>query len=240
MKRYSEGVVYLVLLFILFLIIVTGIGYYVYKNGQINLIPHQVQPSPTPTHDSTANWKTCTNTSNGFSIKYPNDYIVDQATCVYFPPNEAVKRDSNDVKKTYVITITTEETTLSIEQWIKQKNLCPDWGTEFPSCSDIVKGPILNSIQFDNLNRHYAGIDTIVKQGDTIYDISLGARNPNEPISKTARNVYNQILSTFKFTNPENSEGKFCGGIAGISCPEDYRCKLDGNYPDAGGKCVKD
>lgn len=36
-----------------------------------------------------------------------------------------------------------------------------------------------------------------------------------------------------------SSEGKFCGGIAGISCPEGYSCKLDGKYPDAGGKCAK-
>ena len=34
-------------------------------------------------------------------------------------------------------------------------------------------------------------------------------------------------------------EGNFCGGIAGILCPEEYECKLDGNYPDAGGKCLK-
>ncbi|MEK7555469.1 MAG: DUF5667 domain-containing protein [Patescibacteria group bacterium] len=32
---------------------------------------------------------------------------------------------------------------------------------------------------------------------------------------------------------------KFCGGIAGIKCPDDYVCKLGANYPDAGGKCVK-
>lgn len=30
----------------------------------------------------------------------------------------------------------------------------------------------------------------------------------------------------------------FCGGIAGIACPEEYMCKLDGDYPDAGGTCV--
>ena len=34
-------------------------------------------------------------------------------------------------------------------------------------------------------------------------------------------------------------EGKFCGGIAGIQCPTGYTCQLTGNYPDAGGKCVK-
>jgi hypothetical protein len=31
---------------------------------------------------------------------------------------------------------------------------------------------------------------------------------------------------------------KMCGGIAGIQCPSGYKCKLDGSYPDAGGKCV--
>ncbi|MBI2338679.1 hypothetical protein HYU95_05865 [Candidatus Daviesbacteria bacterium] len=32
----------------------------------------------------------------------------------------------------------------------------------------------------------------------------------------------------------------FCGGIAGISCPAGFTCKLDGNYPDAGGVCIQD
>lgn len=38
---------------------------------------------------------------------------------------------------------------------------------------------------------------------------------------------------------PED-EPKFCGGIANISCPEGFICKLDGNYPDAGGVCLKE
>lgn len=37
----------------------------------------------------------------------------------------------------------------------------------------------------------------------------------------------------------EISKAEFCGGIAGILCPEGYRCQLDGNYPDAGGTCQK-
>lgn len=36
-----------------------------------------------------------------------------------------------------------------------------------------------------------------------------------------------------------DNEEKFCGGIANIECPTDYKCQLDGSYPDAGGKCVK-
>lgn len=40
------------------------------------------------------------------------------------------------------------------------------------------------------------------------------------------------------------AEGKFCGGIAGNlpenQCLTGYYCQLDGNYPDAGGRCVKE
>lgn len=38
-------------------------------------------------------------------------------------------------------------------------------------------------------------------------------------------------------------ESRRCGGIAGnlpkYQCPPGYRCQLEGNYPDASGKCVK-
>jgi hypothetical protein len=32
----------------------------------------------------------------------------------------------------------------------------------------------------------------------------------------------------------------FCGGIAGVKCSKGYRCQMDGQYPDAGGTCVRD
>lgn len=35
------------------------------------------------------------------------------------------------------------------------------------------------------------------------------------------------------------TEGEFCGGIAGLPCEEGLSCKLDGSYPDAGGRCEK-
>lgn len=35
------------------------------------------------------------------------------------------------------------------------------------------------------------------------------------------------------------AEGELCGGIAGFQCKAGLECKLDGSYPDAGGKCVK-
>jgi hypothetical protein len=35
------------------------------------------------------------------------------------------------------------------------------------------------------------------------------------------------------------SEGKTCGGIAGIRCKSGLKCELSSNIPDATGKCVK-
>jgi len=36
-----------------------------------------------------------------------------------------------------------------------------------------------------------------------------------------------------------STPGTFCGGIAGMVCPLGFTCQIDGNYPDSGGKCVK-
>jgi len=30
----------------------------------------------------------------------------------------------------------------------------------------------------------------------------------------------------------------FCGGIGNIPCPSGYACRLEGRYPDAGGRCL--
>lgn len=52
------------------------------------------------------------------------------------------------------------------------------------------------------------------------------------------------VLNGFEFTvNDETDDGGedvFCGGIANIPCPQGFGCVLDGDYPDAGGICVKE
>lgn len=47
-----------------------------------------------------------------------------------------------------------------------------------------------------------------------------------------------------KQTNPTptvtlSPKGQFCGGIGAVQCINGYACLFDGNYPDAGGTCVK-
>lgn len=34
-----------------------------------------------------------------------------------------------------------------------------------------------------------------------------------------------------------DATGQFCGGIAGLPCPDGFTCVLEGSYPDAGGSC---
>ena len=46
------------------------------------------------------------------------------------------------------------------------------------------------------------------------------------------------IKKNGKFISEKVFEGSFCGGIAAFQCPVDYACIFDGDYPDAGGKCV--
>jgi len=47
------------------------------------------------------------------------------------------------------------------------------------------------------------------------------------------------IGGAWYYYSNENQSGAFCGGIAGIKCPDGYTCKIGGSYPDAGGTCVR-
>lgn len=89
------------------------------------------------------------------------------------------------------------KSTMTIDEWLGQK-VCPVF-TGGRSCSDQQPGPVPNSVEFDTLGRHYASTETIFKKGDTIYQITLAAVNPNVLIAESAKRIYNQILSTFKF-----------------------------------------
>jgi len=46
-------------------------------------------------------------------------------------------------------------------------------------------------------------------------------------------------IAWYEMKNSDCGEGKICGGIAGAACPDGYSCKYDGDYPDAGGNCIK-
>lgn len=51
------------------------------------------------------------------------------------------------------------------------------------------------------------------------------------------------LLLVFSFSSYageiKSQKAPICGGIAGVTCAKGFICKLDGNYPDAQGSCVK-
>jgi len=75
------------------------------------------------------------------------------------------------------------------------------------------------------------GILIVIGLFGNIYLWLKSQKSPTSPIT--------QITPT----PTEDIEERFCGGIAANlpenQCPTGYYCQLDGNYPDAGGVCVK-
>ena len=168
------------------------------KQSPPKVIPQVTEVSPAP--DPTANWKNCTDTARGFTMKYPSNFELNTGSCNYAIMNYSLVKDINvtnstqELQKNWLLEITSEDSNLDVEQWI-QNNKCPD----NTRCSTIRPGPISGSLEFDLLNVHYAESDVILKVNGTIFDFSLNARNPNNPVSEEIRSVFHQILSTFKF-----------------------------------------
>jgi hypothetical protein len=173
-------------------------------------------PTPSPTPDPTADWKTCTNTTLGFSIKYPTNFDVDPTNCNYAISDYSLVENINvvtpydDFQKNWLFNITSEKSELDVNPWIESKQLCPN-----TLCSEITTGPIVNSSVFD-IKSHYVETDVVTKIGGTIFKFTLNARNPGIAASLNIKNIMNQILSTFKFLD-QNNQGSLTGQH--INCP---------------------
>lgn len=89
------------------------------------------------------------------------------------------------------------------------------------------------------------GIPQLDAQGNVIsssYNLATGWRDKVRYKFNLDKFAYEEIEA---YSQPEETpvppktEEQLCGGFVGFKCPEGYTCKLDGNYPDASGKCVK-
>jgi len=155
--------------------------------------------SPTLTPDPTANWKTYTNPSLGYSFSYPQNTSIE------------VYGDSTVIR------------------------------IDPPELRTIVGG-CQRWISFSSAGSGSSAKTTQDKYG-CVYNAFVSEEKVfvESQYSDGSQKIVDQILSTFRFvdTLPEKTNDSFCGGIAGIICPEGYKCKYDGSYPDASGVCVK-
>ena len=171
---------------------------------------------PTPTPDSTANWKIYTTREYGYSVKYPPDWEVVEAK----PPNTPDwTHNTLQENQLHEVTFFKERTDLKIwpSNFIISVNKNPNnfdtesWALNYfvPLMTDPTenlaepKGKIsmdsntaykFSVFQFD-ANRAEIGL---VKNGN-IYVFSFVDDTPNDQNLEKNKEIYDQILSTFEF-----------------------------------------
>lgn len=217
---------------IVLLALVGLIGYLGYQNFQLRNAPSPT-PSPTPrastTPDPTANWKMYENNTYKYSLKYPSSWKIDTTS----PQTTFLEIGSVNLPGTYakVSISTTGENDKSVEDLAKswRSGTLETTQVDDETAAEILQNP---NPEGEPLVQGSYTLSVFVKNKSKInLLIQLETANLN-----TYRAIFDQILSTFQFTG----DSQFCGGIQGIMCSEGYSCKLEGDYPDAGGTCVKD
>lgn len=169
-------------------------------------IKYQKAITPTEISDPTANWQTYSDSS--LSFKYPSQVSLGKlgGFNVFYIENN----------KNQMVVLSSSEPG-NILYSLQPKNLDQILAEECPNkqlCSNPVPGPIPGSLQFDYLDREDPATGTILKNGNVFYQIDISYLvsnvfdqktghyvNPNNTVDPTIREIYNQILSTFKFTN---------------------------------------
>ena len=217
-------------------------------------VAQEVVPTFTPRAsalpDSTADWKTYTNTRYGFELKYLPTLTAFRAVAQDNPL--AVKGDEQQffiIKNSMDISsgISFEINTLGSIQlgtfYKSAKNL-DDYLNLLSDKND--KGEIIRRFVRDTkiggrdakwyeINEWNTSLQAFVWNPDVYFQNNNDIYNIRVSVTLDPA-IRDQILSTFKFTD---TAGQFCGGIAGVMCPSGYTCKLEGSYPDAGGTCIQ-
>lgn len=174
----------------------------------------------------TANWLSYENSEFKFSLRHPL-YLY--------------KREFKDVGG-YLYLIRFEETKFS-----KEKGIVVGVSEgEFAEVLGSIKNSLIEEggkevdtkeINFEGKRGNVTFFDPEGADGEKRAVAVIENENLVYSISTTPEQI-DLVLSTFTFLNSE-SDNIFCGGIAGVSCPDGFSCKYNGDYPDAGGVCIK-
>lgn len=203
-----------------------------YQNMKLTRQIVQLQkpiPSPTPTvsSDPTVNWKTYTNNEQDFSMKYPNTWLEPVKT----PESTRVDYKFNPGGLDITIGFYYDQTlqrqkTYDEEVAAQEKNAAGK--------KNIVIGNITKTIYINTIGASTIEETVLFKgKGQNIIWISMIFPPTTDP------SIFDQILSTFTFTNNQ-SDGQPCGGTANQQCPAGYSCQSTAMFPNTGGTCVKD
>lgn len=82
----------------------------------------------------------------------------------------------------------------------------------------------------------YLNLDFLADQEDgTLCSVNITAYDTSTTSTSRAK------INLYMYSAPiaKANENEFCGGIAAMQCENGFSCKLTGDFPDAGGVCVR-
>ncbi|OIO15371.1 hypothetical protein AUJ73_00760 [Candidatus Gottesmanbacteria bacterium CG1_02_37_22] len=236
--------IYIGLFLILGIIIALALSLYYSNAKQVNtkagekkesLLP-SVIPSPTKPDDSS--WKIFNNST--FQYQYPSSWITNQDQLYSYNPDLIPSEEiglpvPKDKLKVDFVSFQYDGTPLA--KWLlttEQIYHSPDQKISEEKDMSVGGRKAISRIECSEMGCVKAIYIALEKNvlGMFVY-----------PADSKEMETLDKILTTFKFSDSDNIEGRFCGGIAANRpeniCPEDYICKIEANHPDAGGICVK-
>ena len=192
-KKSNSKKVFWTFAILLFLIAFVVGGFFTGAKQNISLnqraTSNIVQSTPAPTPNSTVNWKTYMNTKFGFQVNYPASWTESGAissgdnTIVYLNANESIGNGPEPLK--YYVFIAEEDTLPNVNL---TKGSVGDYTAYKTSDVPSQLGTLSTFITEDN--KKYISISL------TPYDLKKPFDSQDKYID-----IFNQILSTFKFTN---------------------------------------
>ena len=237
MKQKKISIVKIGFAFFLLALFVTAIKLYINERNAKNDVAvgttSALNVSPTTTEYPAFHWDTYTNEEYGFSIKHPRllykqEYKNEGGYLFFVQFLETQYTEAKGLK------IGVSKNSLENEATRTKKMLEEGEGILMSESEVLVNTMRGKRLEFKPMEEAGGELRplAIVIVYDGVYSYSISSIPGQIDV----------IVDTFKVTDQTetNTNGsQFCGGIAGLPCPAGFTCKLDGEYPDAGGVCVK-
>lgn len=191
------------------ILVLTGSYFYINsnRNPSTSLRAGTQNLSPTPTIDPTANRKIYTNSEFGFSLQYPSNWLTkelsreDKLKSIVFRPNDtSIKNEDWGMVS---ITVQENKNNITIDNYINNY-LCyaPEICADANKAISITVGGV-KAKKVINPPAPVSSQVTVMIKGNKIFTIWIGLDKSLGELYSTRdkEKIYDQILSTFKFTN---------------------------------------
>lgn len=210
--------------------------------------------TPTP-QKSTTNWNTYTNDIYSYQIKYPDNWQEDEES----PANnkifvKTIQSESGRVSlESASVTIETKTLTDAEKEETLEEYLIEEIGQNLELLSIVKNLPEVIQLQaeqkIESMESFFVdgnkGLkdeqSAYLKADDSVLIFQLKYADYLERFATPPEETFSLMIESLQLLseNAVNTSAQFCGGVAGLTCPAGFECVLEGDFPDAGGTCVR-